>query len=132
MRRDLAILSACCITIGTVAQAEDCKSIQDPTARLACFDKPPAAPATDRLDFATIKQAMNTRYASYFAHHKTTLIGSKTADGQKIFFIQVPDADNPNLQITASCLGLDAGGWMCTLRPNYGTFGALPLPIKAK
>jgi hypothetical protein len=107
--------------------------IQDSAARLACFDKAAAtAPTRADLSFAAVKQAMNSQYARYFAHHNTTLIGSKTVDGHKLFFIRVPDTDNPNLQITASCLGLDAGGWMCTLRPNYGNFGALPLPIKAK
>ncbi|MCK1577860.1 hypothetical protein [Bradyrhizobium sp. 174] len=112
--------------------AGDCKAIRDATARLSCFDEAaaPHAPQGPALDFETVKKAMNARYAPYFAHHKTTLIGSKTAGDRKLFYIRVPDP-NPSLQILASCLSLDAGGWMCTLLPNYGTFGALPLPIKA-
>ncbi len=123
----------CLLALGSAASAEDCRAIQDSTARLACFDRPtPAAVKPSAgLDFPIVKQAMNARYASYFAHHKTSLIGSKTVEGQKLFYIRVPDTDNPNLQIVVSCLELDAGGWMCTLRPNYGTFGALPLAIKA-
>ncbi|MGR4927338.1 hypothetical protein ACIPUD_11080 [Bradyrhizobium sp. CAR08] len=104
--------------------------IADEKARLACFDKVAAAPASASLDFDSVKRAMNARYAPYFAHHNTSLIGEKTTGDRKLFYIRVPDP-NPALQILASCLRLDAGGWMCTLVPNYGTFGALPLPIKA-
>ena len=115
---------------GFDARAEDCKAVADSSARLACFDKLAAAPITASLDFETVRRAMNARYAPYFAHHTTTLIGTKTDGDHKMFYIRVPDP-NPSLQILASCLHLDVGGWMCTLVPNYGTFGALPLPIKA-
>lgn len=126
------LAAACLISLGAGALAEDCKAIPDAAARLACFDggTAPATAAASALDFATVKAAMNAKYAPYFAHHKTTLIGTKTAGDRKLFYIRVPDP-NPSLQILASCLRLDAGGWMCTLVPNYGTFGALPLPIKA-
>ncbi|WP_027578433.1 hypothetical protein [Bradyrhizobium sp. Ai1a-2] len=120
------------ISLGAGARGESCKEISDASARLACFDKANAEKPkeTDQgLSFETVKRAMNAKYASYFAHHKTTLIGSKTTGDRKLFYIRVPDP-NPSLQILASCLRLDAGGWMCTLLPNYGTFGALPLPIK--
>lgn len=113
-----------------VAMADECKAIQDSAARLACFDKTSADKPLGDLDFETVKRAMNSKYAAYFAHHKTTLIGSKTVGDRKLLYIRVPDP-NPSLQILASCLRLDAGGWMCTLVPNYGTFGALPLPIRA-
>jgi hypothetical protein len=118
---------------GAAMAANDCKTIVDSAARLACFDTAAAAPPPDAggLEFANVKQAMNAKYPAYFAHHKTTLIGSKTAGDRKLFYIRVPDP-NPSLQILASCLRLDAGGWMCTLVPNYGTFGALPLPIVAR
>lgn len=109
--------------------AGDCKAIADATARLACFDAAAAPASSGGLQFETVKNAMNAKYAAYFAHHKTTLVGSKTVGDRKLFYIRVPDP-NPTLQILASCLQLDAGGWMCTLLP-YGTFGALPLPIRA-
>lgn len=131
MLRVLSVVLACAALIAAPASSQECSSIADPTARLACFDKPKTAPAAApaALDFGRVKQAMNAKYPTYFAHHKTTLIGSKTEGDRKVFFIKVPDP-NPELQIVANCLGLDGGGWMCTLRPNYGTFGALPLPIK--
>lgn len=129
----LAILGL--VILASSACAQDCKDIHDSPSRLACFDKaaaekPERQATSEGLDFESIERAMNARYATYFAHHKTSLVGSKTAGDRKLFYIRVPDP-NPSLQILASCLRLDAGGWMCTLIPNYGTFGALPLPIKA-
>src|SRR5207245_821883 len=46
----------------TVAAAADCKSITDPTARLACFDAPKTAKRTVTADpFAPAKIAMSRK-----------------------------------------------------------------------
>jgi hypothetical protein len=144
-----ALILLLALTLPAAAQSS-CRSISDSLERLRCYDnqeQAPAAPpattgapsipplavapkaATAALDFAKLKSRMNARYKEYFAHHNTTLIGSKTQGKHRVFYIRVPDP-NPDLMITASCEPMDAGDWMCTLRPNYGSFGALPLQIK--
>lgn len=81
------------------------------------------------LEFPKLRDEMNRKYKQYFAHHKLSLVGTKDEGKSKIFYVTFPDPDMQVL-ITARCDGLNEGGWMCMLAPNYGNIGVLPLVVK--
>lgn len=72
-----------------LALAEDCKAIQDATARLACFDKPPPKAATPKAK----KAAAIDDFADAKAAIKRKLTDPESAQFTEMFKVQAQRGD---------------------------------------
>lgn len=102
MKQPAVALMALFVATAAHAQTTECKSIGDSLERLRCYDGQATPAPIATLEFSKLKSEMNAKYKSYFAHHNTTLSGSKTEGNRKTFHIKVPDP-NPTLMINAVC-----------------------------
>lgn len=70
----------------SIARAEDCKSIADPTARLACFDKSPApklhSKKLDTDEFAVVKLAVARKLKDPIAAQWGAFFKASTKEGE--------------------------------------------------
>jgi hypothetical protein len=64
MKHVAALVALCALSQSAVAQTPECKSITDATARLACYDKPSAPPASSARRVAPVSKAdtKDTKY----------------------------------------------------------------------
>jgi hypothetical protein len=57
MKHVAALVALCALSQSAVAQTPECKTITDTTARLACYDKPSAPPASSARRVAPVAKA---------------------------------------------------------------------------